>query len=210
MNAYSFLLQAFVALLALTNPLVVVPVYYPLAAKLDPIQRRKISVLAAVAVAAILLASFVMGRSILKVFGINIADFELAGGVLLFLIALQMLGMGANSSGSADIDISDEKATVGFAIFPLSTPMLAGPGVISYAIILSHRATGFRDWLGVVVAILLVAAITCAVMLRTPVFGRRLGDTGSKVMSVAMGLIIGAIAMGLLVSGLKASFPVLR
>ena len=193
-------LKVFIAVFVLVNPLEGIPIYLARTQGMTQGQRLAIARTTSLAVAIILWVTLAIGHVVLQLLGISVGAFTLAGGVIIFLIALKMvLGpSGGDVSGSGPSDGS-------FAIVPLAIPLLAGPGPISRGV------TGQGASLGedlVLAGIILVVALATFLSLAVADPARRLlGDTGINVFTRISGILVAAIAVGLVNEGLGTLYP---
>lgn len=198
-------LKALIAIVVLINPLEGVPIYLARSAGMSAAARLKVAMKASLTVLILLLASMAGGKAVLFLFGIQIASFTIAGGLIILLIALKMV----LSSPKAD---ADGGGGGDFSIVPLGTPLLAGPGPISSVIIFSSQGIGAHDtlWKSDIVLFLLIVVASAftyvCLRLALPV-GKVLGDTGINVMTRLAGILVAAIAVQMIVSGALESFP---
>ena len=197
-----------VALFVLVNPLEGIPVFMVRSRQLDAAGRQRTARTAAVAVTIIMLVALYLGRALLAGFGISVGAFMVAGGVLIFLIGVRMVF----GTGSARDDTADPAEN--FAIVPLAIPLLAGPGVISGVIVYATkgpRGTGCTpaDDLLLTAIILAVGAATWIALRAADPLRRLLGDTGIDVSTRVSGLIVAAIAVEMIHTGLVDLFPAL-
>ena len=198
-----------VALFVLVNPLEGVPVFMARSQHLDAAARAGTARTAAIAVTIVMLVSFFIGRVLLAGLGIRVGDFMIAGGLLIFLIGVKMVfgAPGASDSGSGAPGDN-------FAIVPLAIPLLAGPGVISGVIVYASKGptgngcTPVDDAIlsGIIVA---VGIATWLALRAADPLRRMLGDTGINVSTRVSGLIVAAIAVEMIRSGLVSLFPAL-
>ena len=197
-------IQIFISLFVLVNPLEGIPFLlaktggYELAVR-DLIARR-----AATTVTIILLASALIGAKVLALFGIGLPAFQVGGGIILFLIALQMTLVGVSGDETAADAPSHHGSPTDIAIVPLAIPLLAGPGAVSGAILYGTRTQSLIH-LGILCCIILVVGAAAYVSLRLAQQLRGLlGDLGINIATRLMGLLIAAIAAQLTVEGLLA------
>lgn len=198
-----------VALFVLVNPLEGVPVFMARSERLDAAARAQVARTAAIAVTIVMLVSFFIGRVLLAGLGVRIGDFMIAGGLLIFLIGVKMVfgAPGASDGGGGAPGDS-------FAIVPLAIPLLAGPGVISGVIVYASKGptgngcTPVDDAIlsGIIVA---VGIATWLALRAADPLRRMLGDTGINVSTRVSGLIVAAIAVEMIRSGLVSLFPAL-
>ena len=200
-------LKVFIAVFVLVNPLEGIPIYLARTQGLSTAQRLAIARTTSIAIAIILWVALALGHVVLQLLGISVGAFTVAGGIIIFLIALKMvLGpTGGDLGGSGPADGS-------FAIVPLAIPLLAGPGPISSVIVYASKGiTGQGASLGddlVLAGIILVVAIASFLSLAVADPARRLlGDTGINVFTRIAGILVAAIALGLVHEGLGMLYP---
>lgn len=201
-------LKALIAIIVLINPLEGVPIYLARSASLPPEKRLLVAKKASLTVLILLLAAMGCGKAVLYLFGIQIASFSIAGGLIILLIALNMV-LAPPKGDSARAAEGD------FAIVPLGTPLLAGPGPISSVIIFSSQGIGGHDVLwksdAVLFALIVAASAITYFCLRLAIpVGRMLGETGINVMTRLAGILVAAIAVQMIVTGALDSFPGLK
>jgi multiple antibiotic resistance protein len=169
-------------------------------------ERRLFATRGVLVALAILLFFAVLGNAILDVFGITIPALRTAGGVLLLLIAIDMVfARHSGGTGTTDEEESEARRAQDISIFPLAMPLLAGPGAISAVILLTTGATSDMDfWLVLLalVAILLLAWLT--LLIAIPI-QRLLGLTGLSVVSRVVGILLAALAVQFVFDGIAAS-----
>jgi multiple antibiotic resistance protein len=209
LNGY---LKIFIALYVLVNPLEGLPIFLAGTKTLDPRLRLSIGRTAAMSVTCIMLVALAMGRGVLELFNISIADFMTAGGVIIFVIALKMvLGPSAAAGSSRPMN---EVELRGFGIVPLGTPLLAGPGVISAVIVYASKGpTGQGntpiDYLLLSAIIVAVGFATGAALRAAGPLNRILGEIGIEVSTRISGILVAAIAVGMITQGIQETFPML-
>lgn len=205
-------LTAFANFFIIIDPIGVVPFFMALTAGFTPTARRA-AALKSVAIAAVILLVFTLvGQPLLHYLGIALPAFRVAGGALLFLLAVDMV-MAKEGGIRAPTPKEEEDAAQrrpDVAVFPLAIPLIAGPGAIASTILLQSQhagdvtaqivaATVMVGVLGVSLILFLVAQPIMAV----------LGLTGVHVLSRVLGIILAALAINNIVEGLRASFPAL-
>jgi multiple antibiotic resistance protein len=190
----TLLVQAFVTVLVIMDPLGNIPIFLTLT-KNGTLERQRAAALQAVTVAAgVILAFALFGQQILHLLGISIQALQVAGGLLLVGVALELLRPAGHGI--------DEPATSGnIAFVPLGTPLLAGPGAIAATILYMRRAEGIGGNLSVVLALMAALAVVYVVMRYSVVIGRLLKANGIDLMSRVMGLLLAAIAVQLVAGG---------
>lgn len=197
-----FALVTFTSVLFIVDPIAVIPTYLVITQDETAAQRAITARRACIAAALILVVFTLGGRAIFQLLGITLPAFRIAGGLILWLVAMDMLH-GERTTQESAPEISEGRVKEDVAITPLAMPMLAGPGAISTIIVLAGQAqTPVRLVLvyASIVVTMLVAWITLRAAERLSV---RLGQTGIRVMTRLMGLLLAAIAVQFVVTGVK-------
>lgn len=199
--------QFFIGLFAAVNPLSIMPIFVSLTAHQDPSERNKTAFTASVAVAIILVVSLLAGQLLLDVFSISLNSFRVAGGMLLVSIAFTMMSgkLGEEKQNKQEQSESVSREQIG--VVPLAMPLLAGPGAISTTIVYSSRHPDSLDTLGLMVSICVFAVGIWGLLRVGPSIVRFLGQTGINVVTRIMGLILGALGIEFIATGMRALFP---
>ena len=199
---FQFALVTFTSVLFIVDPIAVVPTYLVITQGQTQAQRRLTAARACIAATILLVAFAVMGRAIFGLFGITMPAFRIAGGLILWLVAMDMLhGARSTQEGSPEINEATVKDDV--AITPLAMPMLAGPGAISTVMVLSGQARTPSQTI-VVYGSILLALLTAWITLRAAErLVLRVGQTGIRVMTRLMGLLLAAIAVQFVITGVR-------
>jgi len=197
-----FLITAFATLFVVIDPPGLVPMFIALTTGLDPARRRRMALRACI-IATILLTLFgLLGESVLGFIGISMPAFRIAGGILLFLTALDMLferRTQRREGQHADLDHDP-------SVFPLATPLIAGPGAIASMILLVGEGGG--SWpvtfavLGLMVAMMLA---TFLFLLAAPPLERVLGRTGTIVITRLLGMLLAALSVQFVIDGIRGT-----
>ena len=155
----------------------------------------------------ILLFFAVFGEFMLKLFGITLPALRIAGGVLLLLISIDMVfARHSGGTGTTPEEETEARSRPDISVFPLATPLIAGPGAISATILLSSSAGLFSvNWVLVVAGLLLILLLCYLAMLVALPIQRLLGLTGLAVVSRVVGVLLAALAVQFLIDGIKAS-----
>jgi multiple antibiotic resistance protein len=205
------LLKPLIALLAIVNPVGVIPFFIHFTQGFDAAQRRKTIRVASLSAFVVIAVSAVAGLKIIEFFGISLASFQVGGGLLLLMSSMAMLNAQPAESRRDDASEGRDKADAGasIAIVPLTIPLLTGPATISTMVIYAEKT---RHWwqLGTLVGygVVIGLAVWLAFNLADPI-ARVLGRTGINVMTRLMGLILAALAVEVMSDGLLKLFPVL-
>jgi multiple antibiotic resistance protein len=198
--------ELLVALWVLINPIGAVPIFLALTED-RPAERYHIGFVAAGAVGVILIACVFVGRELLRVFGIDIPSFRIAGGLLLLLVAFAMMRTPNHGPQETSENWQGSTARDSVAVVPLAIPILAGPGAISTVIVYAHRSASFSHQMLICAIIIVVAASALVVLRFAPIMASLVGRTGMRVFTQIMGLIVAAIAVEFITQGLAAIFP---
>jgi multiple antibiotic resistance protein len=205
------LLKPLIALLAIVNPIGVVPFFIHFTQRMNGLQRARTMKVSAFSAFMVISVSALAGLRIIEFFGISIASFQVGGGVLLLISSLQMLNAQPADTQPSDMSEGDDKVNAGasIAVVPLTIPLLTGPATISTMVIYAQRT---RHWWELAVLVGYGVVVGLAVYLAFMASGRisrLLGQTGINIMTRLMGLILAALAVEIMADGLGALFPVL-
>jgi len=205
------LYKPLVALLAIVNPIGVVPFFIHFTQSFTKAQRQHTILVSAFTAFVVIAISAVAGLKVIEFFGISLASFQVGGGTLLLISSLQMLNAQPAEGRKEDVSEGADKVNAGasIAVVPLTIPLLTGPATISTMVIYAEKT---RHWweLGVLVGYgVVVALVTFLVFSASGRIARVLGQTGINIMTRLMGLILAALAVELLADGLTKLFPVL-
>ncbi|MEJ2032459.1 MAG: YchE family NAAT transporter [Deltaproteobacteria bacterium] len=204
--SWSQYLKFFIGLLAIVNPLGAIPIFIALTAGYSRSERLHTGQVASVAVASILIVSLLVGETVLRFFGISIPSFQVAGGLLILLMAISMMHGGLSRVKHTEEEARDAEDMDSVAVIPLGIPLLAGPGAISTIILYAHRGHSPMHFLLLALEILLVSLAVWFCFRSAPFIARFLGRTGINIGTRIMGLIIAAIGVEFIAAGLKQLF----
>jgi len=196
-----------VGIFAILNPLGAIPIYLSMMTDRRPEVMHRTAFKASVAVAVILTIAVWTGDSLLSFFGIGIPAFRIAGGLLVLLIAIAMFGAKISPARHTDAEQAEGEAKNDIAVVPLATPLLAGPGAISLAIVDAHQAGSLPDKIVFSVGIIVVTVIVWLVLRLAEPIGERLGTGGLNIATRVMGLILAAMAVQFMADGMLELFP---
>jgi multiple antibiotic resistance protein len=199
----AFALLCFSSLLAIINPLSVTPMYLALTDGYDPAHRRRTLNQGIVTAFAVLLVFALLGGSIFQLFGITIHSFRIAGGILFFGIGMDMLQARRSRVKATEEEEREGRARENTGITPLGIPMITGPGAITTVMVLMTQADT-PERMGIVLgAVVVVLAISYAVLVAAPRLTRFFGQTGLNVMTRLMGLLVTVIGVQFIVDGAR-------
>jgi multiple antibiotic resistance protein len=198
-----------VTLLAIVNPLAIVPFFIHYTQDFTRAQRRRTIWIASFSSFVVIATCALMGLHILEFFGISLASFQVGGGMLLLTSSLAMLNAQPAEAKSNEEEMHDAAARASIAVVPLTIPLLTGPATMSTVVIYAEKAKSFWQ-LATLVSFGLVVVLATAVCfsLAQPI-ARGLGKTGINVMTRLMGLILAALAVEVMSDGLVKLFPIL-
>lgn len=198
----TFTISAFVTFLTIIDPVGLAPVFVGLTSHLSNTQRRSIIARATV-ISAIIIAFFaIVGRILLERLGISLYAFNIAGGILLFMVAIDMLF--GRPSGARETKEEEEEAMTreDISVFPLAIPLIAGPGTIATTILyVGQAATQPILLLAVTFAIVSALALAWAAMRGSSWIIQRVGRTGIMVFSRILGILLAALAIQFVLNG---------
>jgi multiple antibiotic resistance protein len=209
-DVFQFGATSFVALFFVVDPFAIVPVTLAMTHGYTPEQRRRTARRAAITVGLVLGGFAFAGGLLFRAFGIDMATFRIAGGILLFLMALDMLRAHRSATRTSEEEVREGTDKTEVGAVPLGMPMLAGPGAMSTVAVLVQGARG--SWMKLVAVGLCVVAtaLLCYVVLAGAERLRALlKTTGLNVLNRIMGLILAAVAVQFVATGVKELFPAL-
>lgn len=201
-------LQFFIGLFAIVNPFGSLPIFFGMTAHQYEAERNHTSLVTSVSIGVILLVSLFFGKFILDAFSFSLDSFRVAGGFLIVSIAMTMisgkLGEHKQNKEEKNADVSEYE---NIGVVPLAMPIMAGPGAIGSTIVWGTRYHQVTDYIGFSAAIILFAAV-CYILFRfSAPLVKKLGKTGSNVVTRIMGLILMALGIEIIVAGLSNLFP---
>jgi multiple antibiotic resistance protein len=207
MTMLSFAVAAFSAVFSVVDPFGVVPVYIAMTAHDSREHKRRTALRASVTMAMALALFAASGSYILRFFGISIGSFRIAGGVLLFLLAVDMLRAQQSRQRSTPEEELEGLEKPDVSVFPLAIPMLSGPGSFATVMVLMTRAQTLWQRAFVFLSIAVTALLTFFILLTATFAEKRLGKTGINVLHRVMGLLLAAIAAQFVVDGARDVLP---
>jgi len=196
-----------VTLLVVVDPVGLAPTFLALTTGLSAPARRRIALRACLIAAAVLAGAALGGDWLFKMLGISLPAFRIAGGLLLFSIASEMVFGVRIARQSKTAEQAVEEHLHDIAAFPLAVPLMAGPGAITATVLLAGRADGHPVALALLIGVILaVLAICYGVFLAATRIERALGITGNIVLSRLLGVILAALAVQYVIDGIRAVF----
>nr|WP_289056628.1 MarC family protein [uncultured Psychrobacter sp.] len=208
------IIKIILAFLVLINPFSALTLFLDLTRGYSMNNRRKVARVACLTIFITISFFTVAGETLLKLLGISIGSFQLAGGILVFLIALNMMNGEGNpvKPDQENFDVEYDKysaPSTASAVVPLAIPMMIGPGGISTVIIYSSQVSGILQVSAILIAGLLISIFCYLALMAAGRISRLLGDTGLNIMSRIMGMLLAAVSIEIIVNALRSLFPVL-
>ncbi|MGM8871920.1 MarC family protein [Psychrobacter sp. 2Y5] len=208
------IIKIILAFLVLINPFSALTLFLDLTRGYSMINRRKVARIACLTIFITISFFTLVGETLLKALGISIGSFQLAGGILVFLIALNMMNGEGNpvkpDQENFDVDhVQNAPPTTAAAVVPLAIPMMIGPGGISTVIIYSSQVSGVLQISAILIAGVLISIFCYLALMAAGRISRLLGDTGLNIMSRIMGMLLAAVSIEIIVNALRSLFPVL-
>lgn len=204
----SKIINMFIVLSVVIDPIGVTPVFGALTRGGGEAYRRRMALKGTALAALILLIFALMGDWLLTTLGIGLPAFKIAGGLLLFLIAIDMV-FARHSGGRSTTGAEEQEARAkeDISVFPLAFPLIAGPGALTTILLMVGEAHGRAlDFLAMVAVLLMVLAVTLLCLLGAGRLMKLLGETGANVVDRLFGVILAALAVQFVIDGIKAGF----
>ncbi|MGH8291904.1 MAG: MarC family protein [Gammaproteobacteria bacterium] len=201
-------ISMFISLFVVIDPIGLAPMFGAITRGGGQLHRRRMAIKGTILATAILLVFAASGDWLLRMLGISFPAFKIAGGALLFLIAIDMV-FARQSGGRSATEREEEegKTKEDVSVFPLAFPLIAGPGALATILIMVSEAHGKAlMYIGILVVVLLVLGITLGCLLLTNRLMKLLGETGANVIGRLFGVILAALAVQFMVDGIRAGF----
>ena len=203
-----YLISALVTLIVVVDPVGLVPTFLAVTQGLPQQARRRIAVRACIIAAAILAGTALVGDWLLHQLGITLPAFRIAGGLLLFAVASEMVFGVRIERQSKQAEDALEEHVRNVAAFPLAIPLMAGPGAITATLLLAGQASGKPVALAVLIGVvMLVCALCLGVFVLANRVDRMIGITGNVVLSRLLGVLLAALAVQYVLDGVRVVLP---
>ena len=200
----AFLITVFVTLFVIVDPIALVPLFIPLTRGMTAAHRRRIALRACLVAAGVLTVFGLVGDQLLKLIGISIPAFRIAGGILLFLTALDMLF--ERRTRRREDKTQEPHEMDDPSVFPLAIPLIAGPGAIASMILLTGQSGGgWEGILAVHLVMLAVLALSFLMFLLAAPLEHALGRTGSLVVTRLLGMLLAALSVQFIIDGIRGT-----
>lgn len=211
LSNFSIYVKFFINLFALVNPIGISTIFISMTSTKSVNERNEINMVASFSVFIILCSAIFLGNSILNAFGISVDSFRIAGGFLVITIAMAMLGgdFGSNKQTNKDesnkVNVNHISKSIG--VVPIALPLMAGPGAISSTILWSTHYSNWINLLGFSITIAIFALFCWLIFRIAPLMVDFLGQTGIQIITKIMGLLLMALGVEFIVTGIKSIFP---
>jgi multiple antibiotic resistance protein len=201
------LVKFFVLFFVVVEPITLVPLFAAMTEGADDAFRRRMALKAVIVAGCVLLLFAVGGAWFLRMMGISMAAFRIAGGIMLFLIALEMVFARESGTRSTPDELEEGKKRVDVSVFPLAFPFIAGPGALAI-VLLTFGASrdDFALSVGLFGVVISVLVITYLLMRLTPLVMRVMGVTGGNVVNRLSGVVLAALAVQFIITGVTDAF----
>ena len=204
----AFVTKVFAALFAIMNPVANVPVFLSLTAGASDSVQKRVALTATLGTVIGCVVSVLAGKFILTLFGIGVNDFRLAGGLLILLIAVTMLqGSDSHVHATTPMEKAEDIDPTGVAIYPLTIPLLVGPGTIATLIVFGETARTQGKIVELLLGLSSFLALLALTLLSAPFLGRYLPPEATAITRRLMGMILAALAVEMIITSLRTAFP---
>ena len=204
LNITDELLRAIVGIFVIVDPIGSVGIFLSVTNGFTQTKKEKAARFAGITVAAVLVIAALMGQAILDLFGIRLAAFSVAGGILFLILAVEMI-RGEGASQFHNLSKRSEQLPAA-AIVPLGVPLMAGPGAISTVILASPGSANWFETTILISSIAVLGIVTWLCFSYAQYIGKLIGDIGIQLISRIMGLILAALAVEYMVKGVQILF----
>ena len=206
-ETFNFSLVCLSSIFFTVDPLAAIPAFLAMGARGSAGENRRIARHAAWTSLWVLVVFASAGSLIFKLFGITLPAFKIAGGVLLFLLALEMMQAHRSRTQETEADLAAGETKKDFGVTPLGVPMLAGPGAVSTAMVLMGQTKLWWQTIPVFAAIGVTSIATYYVLAFAPQVEKALGETGIRILMRLMGLLLSAMAVQFVLNGISDIWP---
>jgi multiple antibiotic resistance protein len=207
---FSFFAASFATIFSVIDPIGIAPLFLSLTPEIAPEFHVRTMRRAVIVAAVILYAFAAVGRALLTSLGITVAAFSIAGGILLLLVAIDMLFARASRTRGTPEEEVEARASADISVFPLAIPIISGPGAIVTVVLYMSQANGDVGKIAAVLASILIALIACYVSMRlSGLLIRVLGETGVHVVGRVMGILLAALAVQFVLNGVSGYYHAL-
>lgn len=201
------LINAFVVLFVVVDPIAIAPLYLSFTHNNTIQQRKQMAIKGVMLASGMLLVFYLFGEWLLTVMGISIPAFRIAGGILLMLIAVDMILVYQSPIRSTtDVEQQEAELKQDISVFPLAFPLISGPGALTTVLLMASNTEDNLQMAAMVGIIIVIMLMTLVTLLVAPRVMRIIGETGINVVSRLFGLVLAALAVQYIIDGVKSAF----
>ncbi|BAI60203.1 putative small neutral amino acid transporter [Methanocella paludicola SANAE] len=204
---FEFFISVVISIFVMADPFGNIPIFLGLTGGMSGTERRYVITKASVIGSIILFIFALVGKPFMDVLDISLNSLRIAGGILLLLIAFDML-LGSETRAKKTDGPHEEEDFDSIAVTPMATPLIAGPGSMAVTMIYMNEAAGF-DKLWILAAILIAMLASWIVVVNSDLLYSFIHKDGARVLTKVMGIVLAAIATGMMITGIGGSFPAL-
>lgn len=204
---FELFVSAVISIFVMADPFGNIPIFLGLTGGMSGAERRYVITKASVIGAIILFIFALVGKPFMDVLGISINSLRIAGGILLLLIAFDML-MGTGTKAKKTDGPHDEEDFDSIAVTPMATPLITGPGAMTVTMVYMNDAAGL-DKIWILAAIVIAMLGSWIIVVNSDLLYSVIHKDGTRVLTKVMGIVLAAIATGMMVNGISGSFPAL-
>ena len=197
-----FLLLSITSLIALINPIGIIPTYISLLGDYDPQEHKNITYRAILCAFIVLMTFSIMGNLIFNFFGITMDAFRIVGGILFMRIGLDMVESKISRTKSTPKEQKEAETKDEIAYSPLGVPLIAGPGAITSVMILSNQVNSINEKILFTLSIVICMILTYIALIMGNTLSKKIGTTGIRIIQRLMGIILMVIAIQFIIEGL--------
>jgi multiple antibiotic resistance protein len=206
----NFFVYSFTALFIIVNPITSVPIFVSIMERFEKQDRKDMAKKAAIIAALTLISMTFTGNIIFRYMGIEMYSFRIAGGILLFIISIEMLFGKRSRTKSSAMEEDEAQYREDVVVTPLAIPLLTGPGAITTGIVLFNSAGGLGGQILLLLSIVLVFLVSYIIISKSEQVFEALGYTGTRVIVRIMGLLLAAIAVQFIITGIGEAALAIR
>jgi multiple antibiotic resistance protein len=203
-------IKTFVTLLALVDPLAIVPFFISLTAAQTKGERLRTMQVASVAVPTVIAVTALLGDRIIGILGISVPGFQVGGGIIMLLMALSMMNASLGATRNTAEETTEAESRASIAVVPLTIPLLTGPATISTVIIYANRAKHWWEYAGIIGSGIIIGLLTYLCFRLSGKIAKVMGVTGINIATRVMGLLLAALAAEFIISGIVEMVPALQ
>lgn len=198
-----FLIQSFLTLFVVMDPIALVPAFLGMAGTRPRAEQLRLARKAVIVAGSVMLFFALLGKEFLRYLGINLDAFRISGGVLLFLMSLDMVFARASGARETSEEESEAKSREDISVFPLGIPLIAGPGTLSSIMILTGKSASIIGDLGVILVAFVVLGLCYLALRGAHRVIQVIGKTGVNVVSRVLGVLLAALAVQYIADGTR-------